>query len=47
MNRHSLHYIDLNPAPTEDQAPGIWPQVIGACVAMATAWVATIVLFTL
>lgn len=47
MNRHSLHYIDLNPIKPVDQAPGLWPQIIGACVAMVTAWVATIVLFTL
>lgn len=47
MNRHSLHYIDLNPAKPVDQAPGLWPQVAGACVAMATVWVATLVLFSL
>lgn len=47
MKHYSLHYIDMYPATTEEQAPGVWPQVAGLCIAMVTVWVAILVLFSL
>jgi hypothetical protein len=44
MNRHSLGYFDLNPAPRE---PSPWAIVAGAAFALITLWVITVCLFSL
>jgi len=45
MNRHSLHYLELNRA--EEKAPPVWAQVLGAVVTLAALWAVTVFLFSL
>jgi len=44
MSKHSLHYIDLNPAPRE---PSPWAIAAGAALALIALWVITVFLFSL
>lgn len=46
MNRHSLHYIDLHPAPI-DRDPPAWAIWAGAALALLAVWLITFFLFTL
>ena len=44
MNKHRMHYLDLNPAPRE---PSPWAIVAGAAFALITLWVITVCFFSL
>lgn len=46
MNRHSLHYIDLHPAPIERE-PGPLAIWAGAALALLALWLVTVFLFSL
>ena len=44
MNRHALHYLELNPAEREPHPVAI---VAGAALALIALWVITVCLFSL
>ncbi len=46
MNRHALHYLDLNPQPVERE-PGPLALFAGAVFALFALWCATVFLFSL
>lgn len=46
MNRHALHYLDLNPQPVKRE-PGSLAVFAGAVFALFALWCATVFLFSL
>lgn len=46
MNRHALHYLDLNPQPVERE-PHPLALFAGAVFALFALWCATVFLFSL
>ena len=46
MNRHSLHYLDLNPQHVERE-PGPLAVFAGAALALFALWCVTVFLFSL
>ncbi len=48
MNRHSLTYVDLHPAPVDtEKAPPLWAQVLGALVTLGVLYFSLVFLFSL
>lgn len=45
MNRHALHYLELNCEP--EAAPPLWVQVVGGAVTFAALYLLTVFLFSL
>lgn len=44
MNRHTQHYLDLNPQTKQPSALAIW---LGAAAAVVLVWAVTFLAFTL
>jgi len=47
MNKHALHYIQLNPEPVHQEEPSAWTIWAGAACLAAGVYLVTFLAFTL